>query len=496
MSRSADPARAAIIDIGSNSVRLVIYAVQGASALPYFNEKVMAGLGVGLAETGALSQESVADALAALRRFRAIVQGLGVDTIQAVATEAVRRASNGAAFARRAEMVLGVSLNILSGEDEGRLAACGVVAGSHAPRGLVGDLGGSSLELHSVGMDDTPPGETHLLGPLALASADGFCEDAVRAHVAERLETTPHAGVGYECFYAVGGAWRTLAKFHMGLNEYPLRVLNGYAMRAKELRKTIRAAIASVQTPELRTQLEAISRRRAPMTPYAGVVLDELLARTDVERVVISANGLREGVLREMLSSRTSDALHDGAIAYLRLTPDQVAFAEQLYSFVSPALAPEPDLFGSLDADERIDRAACLMSDAGGLFHPDHRASMAFDGVLRAPYAALSHAERCFIAHAVGTRYARSFSLPGRFRDLIDQPQRLRARRLGACMRLGALFSGRSADVLKEAALERTASALVLNVQARSEAMVSRTVQRRLAQAADNFSLQPEIRIV
>ncbi len=495
MSRRADPARAAIVDIGSNSIRLVIYAVHGAAALPYFNEKVMAGLGRGLAETDELSEESVSAALAALRRFKAIVQGLGVNAVEVVATEAVRRASNGSAFALRAAMVLGQDLRILSGEDEGRLAAMGVLAGANNPSGLIGDLGGSSLELHPIGIDDAPAGETHLLGPLALSSNGAFSESKVRKAVAQSLSDSAQASFGYNRFYAVGGAWRALAKLHMDLQSYPLRVLNGYTLRAKDVRKTIKAVLASGDTPQLRSRLEAISSRRAPMAPYAAVVLDELIARTGVEQIIVSANGLREGVLRDMLSARTSDPLLDGAVAYARLNKDQQAFSEQLYTFVSPALVPEPDLFGSLDADERIDRAACLMADSGGLFHPDHRAPMAFDSVLRAPFAAVTHTERCFIAHAVGTRYARGFHLPEPFRDLIDQTQRLRARRLGACMRLGAVFSGRSAEILKHASLERSRTSLTLHVDARSEAMVSRTVRRRLAQAAENFSLQPDVEI-
>ncbi|MEO1102006.1 MAG: hypothetical protein AAFW65_09195, partial [Pseudomonadota bacterium] len=270
MSRGPDPARAAIVDIGSNSVRLVIYAVHGAAALPYFNEKVMAGLGRGLAETGELSEESVSAALAALRRFKAIVQGLDVKAIEAVATEAVRHASNGPAFARRAAMVLGQDLTILSGEAEGRLSAIGVLAGAHKPFGLVGDLGGSSLELHSIGIDEAPAGETHLVGPLALSSNGSFSESKVRDLVGEHLSESAHSGAGYDRFYAVGGAWRALAKLHMDLRSYPLRVLNGYTLRAKDLRKTIKAVLASGDTPQLRSRLESISSRRAPMAPYAA----------------------------------------------------------------------------------------------------------------------------------------------------------------------------------------------------------------------------------
>ncbi|MEQ9315278.1 MAG: hypothetical protein RLN72_05455 [Henriciella sp.] len=104
MPSAIPPEKSAVVDIGSNSVRLVIYEVTGSAALPYFNEKVLAGLGRGLPETGKLSPEGVSQALAALRRYRAILTGLGVKRVIAVATAAVREAEDGSEFARLAAL--------------------------------------------------------------------------------------------------------------------------------------------------------------------------------------------------------------------------------------------------------------------------------------------------------------------------------------------------------------------------------------------------------
>lgn len=133
---------AGIIDIGSNSVRLVICEVMGASILQTFNEKVMAGLGEGVPRSGHLSPRGVEAALKALSRYRAILRALNVETYQAVATAAVRMASDGDAFLKQAGKILGGPVRLLSGEDEARLSARGVDLSIHDPVGLIGDLGG------------------------------------------------------------------------------------------------------------------------------------------------------------------------------------------------------------------------------------------------------------------------------------------------------------------------------------------------------------------
>lgn len=495
MTIGSETHKVAIIDIGSNSVRMVIYGIHGSAALPYFNERSMPGLGRGLGDTGQMADDRMRDALITLRRFKAILTGLGVSEMHATATAAVRRASNGPQFARDVEIILGKPLRILSGADEAKLAALGVAAGLYKPVGLVGDLGGSSLELISIGGAPLTAGETFQLGPLALDSGEKFREKAIRKTVTTKLANSSQLKGGHKVFYAVGGAWRAIAKFHMQLYDYPLHVLNGYTIRTKDLRKTLKAVIQSNDSPAIRAQLETISKRRAPYLPYAAVVMDEVLRLGDIPEVVVSSNGLREGVLQDSLGFADGDPLLNGAASYARLSAPQLAFSQKLYDFVAPALAPEPDLFGSMNADERIDRAACLLADAGGLFHPDHRAEMAFYNALRAPYVAVTHAERCFIAHAVGTRYSRKFRLPEAYQGRIDTPQRLRARQLGACMRLGAVFSGRSAEVLSTARLRRDKQELVLQINGTSEAMISYAVEKRLSQAADNFSLKPKVEL-
>ncbi len=487
--------RAAVIDIGSNSVRLVIYSVWRACALPTFNEKVMAGLGRGLASSGQLSPEGKLAALAALRRFRAILQGLGVQNVRAVATAAVRVASDGAQFAHDAAIAAGVPLTILSGQDEGRLSAEGVASGMYVPDGLVGDLGGSSLELYPIGQKQIVAGETHMLGPLAL----GDLEQASPAKIRQAITTVLHGSAlvscGAERLYAVGGAWRAFAKVDMARRNYPLRLLNHYTLTAESVDATLRDILNARKDKLAMQKLAKIAGRRSAQLHLSGSVLATLAAMANIREVVISAAGLREGVVRELTGAHVHDdgALADGTIVFAQLNGAQVAFGEALLDFVMPTLVHLPTVFADAADDRRLFGAACLMADSAGRFHPDHRAEMAYDQTLRSPCSDASHAQRAFIALAVGARYDRGFRAPQRFQSLLSPAASQRARQLGLVMRLGAVISGRSAPLLRRVSLTQSHGRLELMIGREDHDLVSETVERRLTQAAEGLELTAHI---
>lgn len=483
--------RAAIIDIGSNSVRLVIYDVLGASILPTFNEKVMAGLGQGLMQTGQLSPAGVDSALKALGRYRAILKALNLRQFTAVATAAVRSAENGPEFISLASRALGRKVTVLSGEDEARLSAVGVAASFHAPHGMIGDLGGSSLEFKQVG-GEAARGESLMLGPLSLVEGEIDLK-SLRKTIRAELKTSEVLARSSGRFYAVGGAWRTLAKLNMRLEEYPLQVLQGYQMSKGQVAKVSKLCFDSLSNSTARAMLESVDKRRAKHLPVAAILLQEILTSGHLEGVTISSSGLREGVLRDALGAASQDPLMDGAIAFARLDKNQILFGEALHDFIAPALAPEPDLFGSPAADTRIEKAACMMADSAGRFHPDHRPIMAYDQALRAPYVGVTHSERALIAYAIGCRYQKDFKRPSEYVSLTTPEQDERARQIGSAMRLGAVFSGRSGPILQRAKLVRTHDTLQLLVSRGDEAMVSDTVERRLSQTASQLRLKADV---
>lgn len=486
--------RIGVIDIGSNTVRLVIFETWRAAILPRFNEKVMAGLGSGLSESGRLSPPGRVSALRALHRYRAILDGLGVKEVRVVATAAVRVAGDGADFVREAEAAIGAPVTVLSGRDEGRVSALGVAGGMYRPAGLVADLGGSSMELHPLGLEAAPDGETHMLGPLAIDSLLMAPERDIRKAIRQVLKGSALVKLRPEVIFAVGGAWRAMAKVDMHRTGYPLRVLQNYQMPARAVSATV-AHIFEVRKadPTLEALRQSVAGRRAAKLPLSAPVLDELVKLTGAGTVVISSMGLREGVVREAMGEPEADMLHDGAVAFLRLDSQQVAFGQALYAFLSHIFEAETVVFDGRQRDARLHRTACLLADAAGRYHPDHRADMAYDQALWAPYSGLEHRERAFLAVAAGTRYRRRFAAPKEHRALLDEPARRRARQLGLLMRLGAVFSGRSASVLERATLGRTDGELTLIVAEADREMVSETVIDRHAQAAKELDLEPKI---
>lgn len=487
-----EPKRAAIIDIGSNSVRLVVYDVFGASILPTFNEKVMAGLGRGLAETGRLSAEGRVAGIAALERFRAILNALSVDDIAAVATAAVREAEDGPDWAKAAMECLNNQIQILSGEDEARLTALGAEGGFYRPNGVVGDLGGSSVEFKRIGTS-SGTGESHFLGPLSLANLMPDL-DAVRAHVRKHLEASKVLKRQSDTFYAVGGAWRSIAKLSMKMNDYPLRVLQGYELTLKQVQTVAEYCQASLKDETVKADLIDFDKKRADTLPAASIVLEEALKSGGHDRVVMSSSGLREGVLMEHLGMSPSDPLLDGVIAFARLDRTQIEFGRALATFVRPVFGKLNPVFNASRNEQRIVAATCMMADSAGRFHPDHRADMAYYQALRAPFSGLGHAERTFVAHAVGRRYASSFKRPSDFRSLNTAEQVQRAKQLGAIMRLAAVFSGRSGPILSRASLAISAGKLVLQVKKSDETMVSSPVRKRLEQSAEQLELMPAVK--
>lgn len=491
MSSKVSRKHVAVIDIGSNSIRLVIYTIYGAAALPHFNEKVMAGLGTNLSDTGRLWPEGVKMALAALRRYRSILDALDVTEMLAIATSAVREADDGAKFTRRAEKMLGVSIEVLTGEEEARLSAFGAASGLHEPRGIVGDLGGSSLELVSIKKGRIGSGETHLLGPLSLAHIDADQPGTLGKHIRKQLKTSAALAKPTPVFYAVGGAWRTLAKIHMDITSYPLQALQGYRMSARDVRQTVKAIMSTDSV--LQSRIASTARRRSEMLPYAATVLSVVFDMGRFAELVISSYGVREGVLMQAHGDSARDGLLDAVTESARLDKQQMAFGRQLHEFITPALDIDPDLFGERREHDRIIRAACLYADSGARYHPDHRARLAYDHVLLGPYARASHAERAFIGLALASRYQRRFILPVKDTILMNDDQTSRARHLGALMRLGCVLSGRSAPILAGATLKRTKGKLLLQLAKGREDMVSATVTRRLTQAAASMSLEPDV---
>jgi exopolyphosphatase/guanosine-5'-triphosphate,3'-diphosphate pyrophosphatase len=469
---------AAVIDVGSNSVRLVVYRIDGRAMTPFVNEKIMAGLGRELNATGRLSAEGVEESVLALKRFRALLNSMGITHVDAVATAAVREAQDGKEFVRRCEREAGIKLRVVPGEEEARLAALGVLAGEPEAEGVVGDLGGSSLELIAVTPKGPTAGETFRLGPFALA---GEKFDPIRvADIADAaLENSKVLQQRGDTFYAVGGAWRALGRIDIALRDHPVHVLHHHEMsRAGALRV---AEFVQRQSKRSLEKLEEAAAKRADALPYAAVVLDRVLRRGGFSRVILSSYGVREGLLYEHLSSRSRAAhpLIAAAEAFGAPSERARAFGAALEKWITPVLIKRPPVFGE-HRDTILRGAAARLADIGGALHPDQRSELIFDLVLRAPFAAIAHAERAFLAAAVHHRYSKSPPDALAYSRLLSVEHKAAAAALGYALRLGADVSGRARTLLNDFTLTLERGQLILAVKSNRAYLLTEQNMKRL----------------
>ncbi len=436
--------RVGVVDVGSNSVRLVVFDGAARSPAYFYNEKIMCALGAGLSETGRLNPEGKTRALAAIRRFQLLADGMGASPLTAVATAAMREAEDGPAFREEIERETGLRLWVIDGDEEARLSAQGVLLGWPGAYGMVCDIGGSSMELAELQGGRVGRRLTSPLGPLRLGYVKGG-KKGLKAHINGVVsDLRDRMGEQNDRLFLVGGSWRAFARVDMLRRDYPLHVLHEYRMSRADVRATVKFIEKnSVEDLMART---GVSEARMSLVPIAAQVLKQLVGTFKPHDIAVSSYGIREGMLYEQMPQRLRD--RDPLIEACRFAEEKDArlpgFGEQLFRFISP-------LFKSMDAEkERIVRAACLLHDVSWRAHPDYRHEVCFDYATRANLGGLNHRERVFIALALFHRYKNSRE-GSRFEPLfglLSEAEMAEAEVLGKAMRFGAMFSGQVADQL------------------------------------------------
>lgn len=488
------PRDVAAIDIGSNSVRLVLYRLEGRAIWTVFNEKVLAGLGRDMLTTGRLSVEGSVQAITALKRFAAVIEGVQPALVFVAATAAVRQAEDGQSFCDTVAAETGLQIRILSGEEEARYAALGVLAGIPHADGVVGDLGGSSLELVRLANGAVDRGVTLPLGPFSLADDKEFDADRLRGVIAKRLK--PIGDFAADTLYAVGGAWRTLAQAHMAVSGYPLRIVHQYQIGAEELKAT--AQLIARSSRASLDKWPGLSRKRAETLPSAALVLDGLIERLNLKQVVLSAWGVREGLLYEALEPEVAgaDPLLAGSSALGARQGISPTLPGALNGWIAPLVAALPVVFGR-DRDAVLADAACRLADIGARLHPDHRVELSFDQVLRAPVPGQTHAERAYLATAINARYGGPSATPEpkTVTRLLTEDQQQAARALGLAIRLACDLSGRAPRLLVNARARVEDGALVLTASpGYADVLLGEQTRRRGKALAETMGLKLDIR--
>jgi exopolyphosphatase/guanosine-5'-triphosphate,3'-diphosphate pyrophosphatase len=472
-----------IIDIGSNSIRLVIYEGIARSPTVLFNEKMLAGLGRGIVSTGKLDPEAVLRSMEEFRRFRALSEQAGAEQLYVIATAAAREAVNGPEFIAKAEEILGVDIRVLTGKEEAYYSALGVISGFHPADGIAGDLGGGSLEVVDVKGEAIGGGITLPLGGLRLDDmSKGSIAEAGKIIGRELKRATVLEGGEGRTFYCVGGTWRNLARLHMAATNYPLAVMHHYEMdvegSANFLKQVARGEIEKMKG------IERVSKSRRALLAYGAAVLQEIIRVMKPGKIVVSALGVREGFLYSLLSpdEQRTDPLISASEELALLRARSVTHAHELTDWTSQSFAA----FGIDETEDemRYRRAACLLADIGWRAHPEYRGVQSLNIIAHASFIGVDHPGRAFIALANLYRHEGLIDDAAAPEIIRLAPPRYveRARLLGAMLRVVYLLSASMPGIIPRLRWEKhDDGSLTLVVPASHANLVGERPSGRLA---------------
>lgn len=468
----------AIIDIGSNSVRLVVYGEPKRAPATVFNEKVTAGLGSSLEKGGVLDPKAVAIALRGLERFQSLIKAMGVSTVRTVATAAVRDASDGPAFIQAAA-ARGIDIELISGEQEARAAGQGVISAIPDADGIVGDLGGGSLELVRVKGGIVLDRVSMPLGVLRLPAIRSKSRRALESSVGKLLAKAGWNDVERDLpLYLVGGSWRALARLHMHLTDYPLPVLHHYSMPPQAAVRLVRA-VSRIDRKSLKA-IEALSSTRIPALGDAAALLATLTRHLGSNALIVSAFGLREGLLYAGLTD--DECAEDPLIAATRAAGARQGRFDEHGDVLAQWIAP---LFiGESLEDARLRHAACLLSDVAWAASPEFRAERGLDVALHGNWVGINARGRAMVGQALSASFGGGLVATPVVTQLASPEELARASIWGLAMRLGQRLSGGVAEPLANSRLVVDARALTLVLSADHKTLYGEAVERRHRQLA------------
>ncbi len=486
-----------VIDIGSNSIRLVIYEGIARSPTVLFNEKMLAGIGRGVVTTGKLDPDGVNRAVDEFRRFRALTEQAGSESLHVIATAAARDAENGPDFIERAEDILGTEIRILTGREEARYAAFGVISGFHDADGITGDLGGGSLELTDVTKGEIADGITLPLGSLSLQEMAKNSTSSAGKLARKELARAPwlKAGEG-RAFYCVGGTWRNLARLHMLSTGYGLAVMHHYEMDTTASADFL-AQVAKGDLDKIKG-IERISKSRRALLPYGAVVLQEIVRAIKPSKIIISALGVREGYLYSLLTpeQQQTDPLISAAEEIALLRSRSTTHAQELADWTGTT-------FAALGVEETVDearyrRAACLLADIGWRAHPDYRGTQSLNIIAHASFIGIDHPGRAFISLTNLFRHVGIYddAVSPEMRALATPRYYERAKLLGALFRVVYLLSASMPGIIPRLIWRRKEDGtLALLVPKSHEALIGERPRGRMAQLAKVSGLKLELAV-
>jgi exopolyphosphatase/guanosine-5'-triphosphate,3'-diphosphate pyrophosphatase len=485
----------AVLDIGSNSVRLVVYERHARALTVLYNEKTACALGRGMASTGRLSDENMVRALTAIQRFALVTRLMQAGSVHVLATSAVREASNRDEFVSAVEAVMNVPVRVLGGQEEAHFAALGVVAGIPGFTGLVGDLGGGSLELSAIANGEDSGGETHELGVIRLDDdSDGIPAKAA-ALARERLANSTLLRKRGGMFGAIGGTWRSLAKLHQEQRRYPLHMVQHYIVRAQDILRLCDQIVEASSERRPYPGSVGVSSSRRDLVPFGAAVLAEVIRAGAIKTVVFSALGVREGYLYGLLDAaeQAVDPLMQAAEEMSVLRSRSPQHAHDLIAFSDDFLAAIG--FSETAEETRLRKVACLLSDIGWRGHPDYRGEQSIDLVAYGSIAGVDHPGRAFLAEVLAVRYMglKHKSVSQAMISLAGPVHSTRARLLGALFRVAYPMSAAMPGVLQRTRFSMQDGTLLLHLPTDLAFLAGEHLQSRLDQLASTADIEKAI---
>lgn len=461
----------AVIDIGSNSVRLVMYDGIKRHLHPFFNEKVLCGLGKGLAETNRLPKEGKAHASKTLKRFITLIRARNISPVYIIATAAIRDAEDGREFISELERENNVTIDIISGEKEAHLAAMGIAATTYNPKGLVGDLGGGSFELIEVHGDETGASTTLPLGSLRMLALGTQDEKQLRRMIQNYLRAVPFLTMHpHKTFYAVGGSFRSVARVHMRKTDYPLRILHQYEISAGDV-----MLLAKDVLSEKPQKLKGLRDNRSEGFLPALLLLEEMIGLCKIEKIVFSTGGIREGLLFDKLppKEKKKDPLQASVEDILSRSPVDAAYTAALKEWIAP-------LFKTFKQKERLIDAFVSLSELGLTVHQEFRAAWGFDRALYSSAYGLTHRERVMLSLALYYRHRYKLKLNHPALALVSEKDKLWSYKLGQAASLASEISADAPEILAQIKLSVSGGTITLKPRGSDAITLPETVEKRL----------------
>jgi len=483
--------RRGIVDIGSNSIRLVVYDGPERSPFLLFNEKVSAGLGAGLSETGRIDDTAMERGITALVRFSCLAAEMEVEELSCIATAAVREAENGSEFVARAKRDAAMDIEIFTGEQEAQAAGYGVLSAIPDADGIVADLGGGSLELARVRDGDVYETVSLPLGVLRLPAIRERGKDALPKYMAKALKQSGwDVGESGLPLYLVGGSWRALAHLDMQLSHFPLPIIHNYRMNIDRAAYLVRVT-AQMSKSSLK-KVPAIPSSRAATLRHASALLAALVRQLSSSELVVSAHGLREGILFSQLGrdARSLDPLLVAAEAEGEAQGRFKGHGALIDRWIEPLFSSDPESWA------RIRRAACLLGDVGWRANPDFRAERGLEIALHGNWVGINAFERAMLAQALYSNFGGGAAIAPGLHAIAEETALARAVQWGLAIRLAQRLSGGVAPPLENArlALDDT-GAIELMLPHSHACLRGETVNRRLKHLGQAMGAEWNVRL-